>query len=283
MARRTHIYALLFCLSGLAYTAQAQKPYRLPDSKVGSTIHKLADSAHDYNNALYRGLKKSEFFGNGGRGERILQDANEFQASTFRLKERFDKDRYGDERALSDDVRLVLRKATIVNRFMVINFGRTGADDRWAVVKQNLELLAQSYNVVWVGYGISNRPRRMDDEDAKELLAEIKSKSELFRKGMESFLKVERSIDPYTRNDINDEVKNFIGLVSHLKVRVDDRDGGTPVFNELMRSEAKINKFIADKRYRLQPQIREDWRTIHSDLVELARGYKVYPRAYEYY
>lgn len=283
MARKTHIYALLLCLSGLAYTAQAQKPYRLPDSKVGFTIHRLADSAQDYHNALFKGLKKSEFYGNSARGERILQDANEFQVSTFRLKERFDKDRYGDERALSDDVRLVLRKATTVNRFMVENFGRTGADDRWAVVKQNLELLAQSYNVVWVGYGISNRPRRMDDEDAKELLAEIKYKSELFRKGMESFLKVERSIDPYTRRDTNDEVKNFIGLVSHLKVRLDDKDGGTPVFNELMRSEAKINKFIADKRYRLQPQIREDWRTIHNDLVDLARGYKVYPRAYEYY
>ncbi|MBO0721112.1 MAG: hypothetical protein J2P41_09830 [Blastocatellia bacterium] len=283
MARKTHIYALLLCLSGVAYTAQAQKPYRLPDSKVGSTIHKLADSAQEYHNALYKGVKKSEFFRNGGREERILADANEFENLTFRLKERFDKDRSGDERALSDDVRSVLRKATTVNRFMVINFGRTGADDKWAVVKQNLELLAQSYNVVWVGYGISNRPRRMDDADAKELLAEIRDRSELFRKGMESFVKVERSIDPYTRKDINDEVKNFIGLVSHLKGRVDDKDGGTPVFNDLMRSEAKINKFISDMRYRLQPQIKEDWRTIHNDLVDLARGYKVYPGNYEYY
>jgi hypothetical protein len=280
MARTTYFAALLVCLLGLALAVQAQKPYRLPDSTVGTRIHRLAYSARDYNHALNKGLKKS--FYPSARDERILRDANELEISTFRLKERFDKDRDGSERALSDDVRLILRRASNVNTYMVRNFGRTGADEKWAEVKQNLELLARSYNVAWIGYGISNRPWRMDDQDAKELLERIKTDSELFRKGMESYLKLDRSIDRYTRDDINGEVKYFLGLASRLRGRVDDKDGGTPVFNEMMRSAAKINSFINGKRYRLPRQIKDDWSDIYRNLWRLSSGYKVTPRAYAY-
>jgi hypothetical protein len=280
MARTTYSAALFICLCGLAMTVQAQKPYRLPDSTVGTRIHRLANSARDYNVALNKGLRKSLY--PSARDEKILRDANEFALSTFRLKERFDKDRFDNERSLSDDVRLVLRRGSNVNSYMVRNFGRTGADEKWAEVKQNLELLARSYNVAWVGYGISNRPYRMDDQDAKELLEDIKYDSELFRKGMESYLKVDRSIDRYTRDDTNAEIKHFIGLASRLRGRLDDKDGGTPVFNEMMRSASKINSFINSKGSRLPRQIRDDWRVIYRNLWSLSSGYKVTPRAYNY-
>jgi hypothetical protein len=282
MARTKYFAALIICLCGLAMTVQAQKPYRVPDNTVGTRIHRLADSARAYNNALNKGLRKVSYASERDN-ERILREANEFEASTFRLRERFDKDRGDDgERSLSDDVRLVLRRATNVNSYMVRNFGRTGADDRWAEVKQNLELLARSYNVAWVGYGISNRPNRMDDQDAKELLERIKDDSELFRKGMESYLKVDRSVDRFTRDDTNAEIRHFIDLVSRLRGRVDDRDGGTPVFNEMMRSATKINSFVNNKRYRLPRQIADDWRDINRKLWKLSSGYKVTPRAYDY-
>jgi hypothetical protein len=280
MAITKYFAALFICLCGLAMTVQAQKPYRLPDSTVGSRIHRLANSARDYNHALNKGLRRSLY--PSARDEKILRDANEFAISTFRLKERFDKDRFDNERSLSDDVRLVLRRGSNVNSYMVRNFGRTGADEKWAEVKQNLELLARSYNVAWVGYGISNRPYRMDDQDAKELLEDIKYDSELFRKGMESYLKVDRSIDSYTRDDINAEIKHFIGLASRLRGRLDDKDGGTPVFNEMMRSASKINSFINSKGSRLPRQIKDDWRVIYRNLWTLSSGYKVTPRAYNY-
>jgi hypothetical protein len=280
MARTKYFAALFICLGVLATTVQAQKPYRVPDSTVGARIHKLADSAKAYTYALNKGLKKSEYLST--RDERILRDANEFEISTFRLKERFDRDRYDSERSLSDDVRLVLRRGSNVNSYMVKNFGRTGADEKWADVKRNLEILARSYNVAWVGYGISNRPYRMDDQDAKELLEEIKYDSELFRKGMESYLKVDRSIDRYTRDETNGEIKYFIGLVSRLRGRVDDQDGGAPVFNEMMRSASKINTFMNTKGYRLPRQIRDDWRVIYRNIWTLSSGYKVTPRAYAY-
>jgi hypothetical protein len=280
MARTSCFVALIICLCGTALTVQAQKPYRVPDSTIGSRIHRVADSARAYNNALNRGLQKSLY--PSSSDAKILREAGAFEASTYRLKERFDRDRYDAERSLSEDVRLVLRRASSVNSYMVRNFGRTGADDRWAECKQNLELLARSYNVAWVGYGISNRPYRMDDQDAKELLEEIKYDSELFRKGMESYLKVDRSIDRYTRDDINGEIKHFIGLASRLKGRLDDKDGGTPVFIEMMRSASKINSFVNSKSSRLPRQIRDDWRVIYRNLWSLSSGYKVTPRAYAY-
>jgi hypothetical protein len=280
MATTKYFAVLYICLCGLAMTVQAQKPYRVPDSTVGTRIHRLADSARAYTYALNKGLKKSLY--PSTRDEKILRDANEFEISTFRLKDRFDKDRYESERSLSDDVRLVLRRGTNLNSYMVRNFGRTGADEKWAEVKQNLELLARSYNVAWVGYGISNRPYRMDDQDAKEILADIKYDSELFRKGMESYLKVDRSIDRYTRDDTNAEIKHFISLVWRLKGRVDDKDGGTPVFIEMMRSASKINSFMNSKGYRLPRQIKDDWRIIYRNIWSLSSGYKVTPRAYDY-
>src|SRR5262245_19380932 len=127
MARKTYFAALFICLCGLAMTVQAQKPYRLPDSTVGSRIHRLADSARAYNNALNKGVRKLSYASERDN-ERILRDANEFEASTYRLRERFDRDRFDSERSLSDDVRHVLRRATTVNTYMVRNFGRTGAD-----------------------------------------------------------------------------------------------------------------------------------------------------------
>jgi hypothetical protein len=280
MGRTTHLATLIICLCGLAMTVQAQKAYRISDDTVGDRIHRLASSARDYNNALHKGLKKSIYA--SARDEKILRQAGEFEVSTYRLKERFDHDRNHDERSLSDDVRLVLRRATNVNSYMVRNFGRTGADDRWAEVKQNLELVARSYNVGWVGYGISNRPWRMDDQDARELLDRIKDDAELFRKGMESYLKVDRSIDRYTRDDINNEIKYFISVSSRLRRRVDDKDAGAAEFNELMNSMVKINSFLNSKGYRLPRQIKDDWRSITNNLRKLAAGYRVSTRAYNY-
>jgi hypothetical protein len=280
MARTLYFAALIICLCGIALTVQAQKPYRVPDRTIGSRIHRLADSARAYNNALNRGLQKSLY--PSSSDAKILREAGEFETSTYRLKDRFDRDRYDTERSLSEDVRLVLRRASSVNSYMVRNFGRTGADDKWAECKQNLELLARSYNVAWVGYGISNRPYRMDDQDAKELLEDIKYDSELFRKGMESYLKVDRSIDRYTRDDINGEIKHFIGLASRLRGRLDDKDGGTPVFIEMMRSASKINSFVNSKGSRLPRQIKDDWKIIYRNLWSLSSGYKVTPRAYAY-
>jgi hypothetical protein len=279
MARKTYFAALFICLCGLAMTAQAQKPYRLPDSTIGSRIHRLADSVKAYNYALNKGLKRSLY--PSVRDEKVLKDANDLEISTFRLKERFDKDRYGSERSLSDDIRSVMHRASNVKLYMDRNFGRTGADDRWAEVKQNLDLVARSYNVNWPSY-YPYRPNRMDDEDARELLELIKADSELFRKGMESYLKVDRSIDRYTRDDINGEIRHFISLASRLRGRVDDKDGGTPIFNEMMRSASKISSFINSKRYRLPSQIRDDWKSINRKLWELSSGYKITPRAYQY-
>jgi hypothetical protein len=122
----------------------------------------------------------------------------------------------------------------------------------------------------------------MDDQDAKEILADIKYDSELFRKGMESYLKVDRSIDRYTRDETNTEIKHFISLVSRLKGRVDDKDGGTPVFIDVMRSASRINSFINSKGSRLPRQIKDDWRLIYRNLWSLSSGYKVTPRAYDY-
>jgi hypothetical protein len=67
-----------------------------------------------------------------------------------------------------------------------------------------------------------------------------------------------------------------------LRGRLDDKDGGTPVFNEMMRSASKINSFINSKGSRLPRQIRDDWRVIYRNLWTLSSGYKVTPRAYNY-
>ncbi|MCI0338867.1 MAG: hypothetical protein L0226_14935 [Acidobacteria bacterium] len=260
------------CITSFALTAQAQQPFRMPDKQVQSQLNRLASATKRYRNAMNDALGKSSSI-QGGSDERAMQNVENLESSTTRLKEQFE-----NKRVTSTTVQDVIRNASNVNSYMTRNFGRSRADEEWAEVKKNLETLAQSYNVRWQGSYLSSRPYRMTNGQVSSLLERIKTDAEQYRKDMKTLFPIERSVDRQTRDSINRAIRNIIDRSSRMRGRLNDDDGGAGQLNELMRSGVTIDRFM--QRNRLTGQVQADWSRIRRNLSDLARGYKVSLQSY---
>ncbi|MGH9838834.1 MAG: hypothetical protein ACREEM_08630 [Blastocatellia bacterium] len=259
--------ATVLVLMGFNLTTTAQEPSRLPDKKVKPMLSRLSDSVNKYRDSLNNGLKKSSI--NKGSGEEnILQYAEDLKVSANRLK-----DGYDGNRSVSADVEEVFRRAWPLDKFMRENPVVTNADNEWAAVKQNLEALAQAYNVTWRDLTTDAKPSRMTDAEVASALDRIRFDSENCRKNLEKALKNDRTIDRQTRENILKTMKDFANEANRLKGRVGDDDAGAPRVKELLRWGATIDRFMA--QYSPDDQVKRDWAGIRRNLTELAKAYKV--------
>ncbi len=259
--------AVLSLLAVLSSKVSAQQPSRLPDKKVKPLLESLEDSTNKFRDALNNGLKKTSI--NTGSGEEnILQYVEDLKNSTKRLK-----DEYNGERSVSADIEETLRRATYVNNFMKGHPVVTGADDKWAAAKQNIETVAQAFNVRWRGDMPESRPFRLKDEEVRKRLDLIKNSSDKFRGNMDKALKSERSIDNKSRENVTKTIKSFGEQTQQVKSRVGDDDSGAQQMGELLRFGETIDRFM--KQTPLNASVQSEWASIRSNLAELAKAYNV--------
>lgn len=257
----------LLLLIGLSSIVVAQEPSRIPDKKIKPLLENLSNSVNKYRDALAKGVQKTSV--NQGSGEENIQQyAEDLKVAAKRLK-----DSYDGKRSVTADVEETLRRARPVNRFMNRNPLVTKSDNEWASVKQNLTTLTQAFNVTSRDLESDSKPTRLSDDQLTMLLDRIKSDSERFRKDLDSAIKLNRSIDKQSRENVLKTVKDFGESANRAKGKIRNDDAGTPQVKELLRVGGMIDNFMRNNQ--LTEQSRTKWRDLRRILNEIGRAYNV--------
>jgi hypothetical protein len=229
-------------------------------------LQRIEKGAERYRNAMRNGLRNSRI--NLGQGEEnIHQYVEDLQVSAKRLRERYD-----GQRSISADVEEVLRRAAYVDRFMQRHPLVTRADREWTALRQELDRLAQAYNVAWLAPGEVSRPMRLNDRELRALLERIKRGSDQFRNSLNKALKNDRTIDRQSRDNINQTLKDFSGAVERAKNKTNDQAFVSQA-EELLRWASTIDRFMST--HRLGGPAQSDWASVRGGLDELARAYNL--------
>ena len=125
-------------------TTVAGVPYRVTDREVERVLRRIEQQSDRFRSALDASLDRSRF--NGSREEDdINRFVKEFYERTKTLRDHFD-----DHNSTSADVQAVLDRAASIDSFMRRNRMRNDRAIRaWERLRENLDELAQVYNVSW--------------------------------------------------------------------------------------------------------------------------------------
>ena len=135
---------LLGFVSALHVTAQAQRrPYRMTDSQMGQVIRRLETNTNRFRSSVDASLDRGRR--DGTRAEDNINDfVRDFETATDQLRERFD-----GRRTAAADVENVLQKGAVIDNFMNRRRAVAGAQNEWALVKNDLNILASAFGVGW--------------------------------------------------------------------------------------------------------------------------------------
>lgn len=119
------------------------RPYRVNDREVERLLRRSEKAAQAFRRSLDRSLDRSRLDGTS-REDDINQFVKEFEDSTKQLRDRFD-----GRTSVAADVESVLTRAARIDDFM----RRHPLDQRtqrdWTKLRNELDQLARTYNVVW--------------------------------------------------------------------------------------------------------------------------------------
>jgi hypothetical protein len=110
-------------------------------------------------------------------------------------------------------------------------------------------------------------------EDVGRLLKQLEEHSDRFSKSLNQGLDSSPVNGTNTEDEINGYVKQFEDSTDRLKKNYDKGQDNRVAVQEVLGRAKSINTFL--KRYKLNPTVSTDWRTVKDDLNRLAKAHKV--------
>lgn len=145
-------------------TAQAQQPYRVSDRQISNILRRLDQTSTRFRNSLDSSLDRSRTDGTRAEDD-INAFVGDFDSSVAYLRQRFD-----DRQSVAADVESVLQKAAVIDSFIGRSPAAARARNDWALVKTDLNTLADAYGVGYQwdrrtagGFGNRGRNERNDN------------------------------------------------------------------------------------------------------------------------
>lgn len=269
MRRVRYLIAMLAVVSllGLATSARAQSPYRLSEREVKNLLERIEQNADRFRSSLADALDRSRL--DDSRSEdNINQFIKDFEAATDQLEARFN-----DSQSASGLVEDVLKRAVVIDNFMMRHRIMSRAQDDWLQLRGNLDELSQAYNVQWNWTGVLTSAYRVNDKQVENLLERMEKNAERFRRSLDSALDRSRLDDTNREDDINQFVKDFGVATDRLEDRFGKKQSAAGDVEEVLNRAMQIENFM--RRHRLTSRAQEDWNVLRSNLDELALAYNV--------
>jgi hypothetical protein len=117
------------------------------------------------------------------------------------------------------------------------------------------------------------RTYRGTDQQVRQLIARIESRTNVFRSDLDSRLDRSRIDGTRQEDDINQLVGNFENATNQLRDRFNSRRSVSGDVQSVLDQAALIDSFV--RRNRLGVRAERDWASLRLDLNELARVYSV--------
>jgi hypothetical protein len=257
----------IILITGMFTDVMAQKPYRLSEQEVKNLLDRVEKGADRYRESLKNALESSRY--DDTKAEDNINDfIQAFELATDRLEDRFD-----DNRSAAGLVGDVLRRAVMINNFMIRHSLTTKVQNDWMQLRGDLNQLAQAYNVHWNWMAGMTTPYRVNDKEVKNLLERIERKADPFRKHLDTALDRSHFNSTNTEDNINQFIKDFEAATDHLENRFSEKRSAVGDVEEVLKRAAFIDKFM--QRHLLNPLVQSDWSNLRRELDELRFAYQV--------
>ncbi len=163
---KSAIFALFLLIGlngGATLTGQAQQPYRISDRQISDILRRLEQNSERFRSSLDSSLDRSRRDGTRSEDD-INAFVRDFDGSVEQLR-----DNFNGRRSVASDVENILQKASVIDSFVNRNpAGRRSASE-WALVRTDLNTLANAYGVSGQGgYRNSNDDWRNRDDNRND-------------------------------------------------------------------------------------------------------------------
>jgi hypothetical protein len=269
----------LATLMALVASAGAQvtgQPYRISDREVARLLDRIKSKTNTFRGSLKKALNKSRL-DRTQREDNINDYVKAFAEETKRLDDNFDH-----HKSTVPDVDSVLQRASRIDTFMRLRPLDARAQGDWATLRADLELLANAYNISWQWGGewrtpppLVELPYRVSDKQVEELIHRIETRSDQFRKSLDTALDKSRLDGTRREDDINAFVKEFYKETKQLHEHFDSHKSTTGDVQTLLNRAAEIDQFMRRNRLKRDREAQRDWLQLRANLDELAQLYNV--------
>lgn len=285
-----------------------ERPYRLNDQQLKDLVHRIDTNRKAFHDSFERALDRSRLDDNQAK-DQIKRSVKAFEQATELLR-----NRVNDRQSDTADAENVLRRASLVDDFVMRNQLDAAAQRDWQALRRDMDDLARAYGVAGNWNAPSrNTPIRVNDKAVERLLKDIGKKADRFDKSLDRAFddrrrdarregdsrNDDRSGDDRQRDSRRDDGRDGDDRW-RSDWRGDDRNG-----KDQLRQSVKDIKQAAERlrdrvrarqsstgdveqvlrhganidrfmqRYQLGGQAAPRWRALRADLDGLARAYGV--------
>ncbi|MDI1241896.1 MAG: YMGG-like glycine zipper-containing protein [bacterium] len=275
---RTTITAVAFALvlSGLAATSQAQRSVRVNDRQVENIIRNIERRSDNFRRSFDAALDRSRLDGTYAE-DNVNEFVKSFEDATNDLRSRFN-----GRTALASDVDNVLNRAAMIDQFMRTNLRQRRVQGDWALLKSDLQRLANAYSVA---FNLNGRvlppsvvagqvPYRVSDSQVQALLNRIETRTDTFRTSFDRAIDRSRYNETNREENVNEFVKDFENLTDMLRRKFDDRTSVDMDVSHVLVRASRIDDFMK-RNLRRESIAQRDWRNLRTDLNLLSNYYSL--------
>lgn len=270
-------FLLMAVLFSAVYTVQAQvRAYRVSDRQVQSLMSRIETRTDAFKNQLDRSLDRSSINGTNSEDSINSYVAN-FEKATDDLRNRFNS-----RQSVGADVEEVLNRAAYINAFVTQNRLNAAAERQWVLIRNDLNLLANYYNVRWAWTGtmpVNNNTAVitgtyiLTDSRLTALLTRIEQRTDTYKRAMGNALDRSSLNNTQSEDNFMRYVTEFENSTDRLRQNYEARKSVSGDAQEVLYRAQVIDGFMRDNRLAVGAE--NQWNMLRNDLNSLATYYRV--------
>ena len=255
---------LTLLLAGLATSGMAQFGNQ---SAIRDVVRRIQSRTDSLQRAVQNASDRNTY-----RVDDLNRLISDFEAATNQLDRRLNYNR-----ANSNDARVVLDRAALIDSFFLNNRIGSGTQREWQSLRADLDQLAGYFNIntSWgtgtTGtYGGSNN-YQLNDMQMRQLVQRLDTRSATFSRSFRNDLN--RQNDRSAVDDIRRHLSEFENAVVQLRSRVNSRQSTASDARDVLEHASYLNNYITNRQ--LSYQTENNWSSLRQDLDTLANAYNV--------
>jgi hypothetical protein len=265
---------ILLAVAFINVSAQGQRQSsRSTDRQIGVILQRLEGTSSRFRNSLNSAMVQQRIDQTNPQND-INTFQSDFDRATAQLKDQFNR-----RAAVFADVENVLQSASLINSFMARNRLNRQVQSDWALVRTDLNSLANAYGISWQWNrqtfpAVSSSPSsRLSDNELGQLILRIDTGGAAFRTSLTDAFGESRYDQTRSEGTMNDHVRSFKNATDQLRNQFDARQPVAAYAERLLALATPIDRYMRNNR--LTDRAQSDWSTLRSDLNQLASAYNL--------
>ncbi len=237
---------------------------RLADKDVKTLMVQVDENRDRFEDQLDGKLKSSIL--RGPRGEvNVGEYLDDLQANVDKMK-----DRFTPQYSASAEVTAVLRQGSDIQRYMSTQPPDFDGASEWNRLSASLGQLAAVYGAPWP-LTESAAVSRMNDGELKKIADELSKSADIFKKELDSSLKMDKTIDSATREAAVQEADGLKKDAKKLGSLVGDGRPASGEAQALLQRAAGVQRAISGRA--ISPAAQSAWGDFQSGLDKVAQAF----------